>query len=375
MIKDISRRDFMRGCLAFGICAGCGIGASAQTPFRPEMKSNFPLKEAAFWKPLPDGRTKCTSCPNECESAEEGITRCNTRINRGGKLYSLTYGRPCVIYTDALEKNPLYHVAPGQSAIATATAGCNLICAYCQNWDISQVGPSRTRNMELPPEALVQQAIERKLNWLTFSYTEPVAYLEYLLDTADLARRQGIKVAVVTAGYINSKPLEKLISVSDAFSVTLKGYSEEFYRDICGARLDKVWESIRTIARAKKWMEIVTLVVPGLNDRPEGLRTLAAGIARLDPNIPLHYLKFFPAYKLKHLPMTPLKTLENAREAARKEGLKYVYLSNLPGHAAANTLCPACSKIMVERIGFKVIRNVLRNNRCPFCRQPIAGMW
>ncbi|MDO9541160.1 MAG: AmmeMemoRadiSam system radical SAM enzyme [Kiritimatiellia bacterium] len=373
-MKDLSRRDFMCGCIAFGICAGSRLAAPAQIGrFAKINEAN--LKEAAFWEPLAGGRTKCKTCPNECESGKGAITRCNTRINRDGKLYSLTYGRPCVIYTDALEKNPLYHVAPGKSAIATATAGCNLTCTYCQNWDISQVGPSKTRNMDLSPAALVKQAVDRGLQWLTFSYTEPVAYLEYALAAAKIAHSQNIKVAIVTAAYINPKPLERLIESADAFSVTLKGYSEEFYRDVCGARLDKTWEAIRTIARTKKWLEIVTLIVPGLNDRPEGLRYLAKAQAKLNRNIPLHYLRFSPAYKLKHLSATPVKTLENARENALKEGLKYVYLSNLPGHAAANTYCPACSKILVERIGFKIIRNNIQTNRCSFCRQTVPGLW
>lgn len=374
-MKNLSRRDFIRGCVAFGVCAGCGLAAKAQMPSRSAMKTNFPLKEAAFWEPLAGGRTRCKTCPNECESVEGGITRCNTRINRGGKLYSLTYGRPCVIYTDALEKNPLYHVTPGKSAIATATAGCNLICTYCQNWDISQVGPSKTRNMNLSPEELVRQTTDRGLKWLTFSYTEPVAYLEYALEAARIASSQGIKVAVVTAGYINPKPLERLMASTDAFSVTLKGYTEDFYRDVCGARLDKVWQSIQAITGAKKWMEIVTLIVPGLTDNQDGLRLLAGKLVRLNRNIPLHYLRFFPAYKLKYLPATPVKTLENARENALKEGLKYVYLSNLPGHAAANTYCPGCSKILIERIGFKIIKNNIHENRCSFCRQIIPGLW
>ncbi len=373
-MNNISRRDFIRGCIASGICAGGCLGAFAQIGKLAAANDRKP-READFWESLPDGRTKCTTCPNECVSAEGGITRCNTRVNRGGTLYSLTYGRPCVIHTDALEKNPLYHVTPGQSAIATATAGCNLVCTYCQNWDISQVGPSKTRNMDLSPEALVRQASERGLNWLTFSYTEPVAYLEYALEAARIARAQNMRVAVVTAGYINPKPLERLMASSDAFSVTLKGYTEDFYRDICGARLDKVLESIRAIAGAKKWMEVVTLIVPGLNDNPAGLRTLAGKLAGLNRNIPLHYLRFFPAYKLKHLPSAPVKTLETARENALKEGLKYVYLSNLPGHAAANTSCPGCAKIIVERIGFKIINNAVKGGNCPYCKQPIAGLW
>jgi len=373
-MKNISRRDFLRGCLACGLCAG-GWAVTAAQAGKPQRMDAQKLQEAAFWQPLADGRTKCTTCPNECESTEGGVTRCNTRINRGGKLYSLTYGYPCVIYTDALEKNPLYHVAPGSSAVATATAGCNLICTYCQNWDISQVGPSKTRNMELAPEDLVRQVVDRNLKWLTFSYTEPVAYLEYALAAAKIARSRNVKVAVVTAAYINPKPLERLIEAADAFSVTLKGYDDDFYRNVCGARLERVWEAIKTISRAKKWMEIVTLIVPGLNDRADGLRQLAGAIARLDQNIPLHYLRFSPAYKLKHLPATPVKTLENAGENAGKEGLKYVYLSNLPGHAAANTYCPACAKVLVERIGFKILKNNIQGNRCPFCRQTIPGLW
>ena len=162
---------------------------------------------------------------------------------------------------------------------------------------------------------------------------------------------------------------------ADAFSVTLKGYTEDFYRDICGARLDKVLESIRAIAGAEKWMEIATLIVPGLNDNQNGLRMLAGKLAKLNRNIPLHYLRFFPAYKLKHLPATPVKTLESAMENALKEGLKYVYLSNLPGHAAANTCCPGCAKVLIERIGFKIIKNNIQESRCSFCRQTIPGLW
>jgi pyruvate formate lyase activating enzyme len=372
--SGISRRDFMRGCFAVGVLSGTALYSTAQIR-QPFSKGRQELKEAAFWEALAGGRTKCKTCPNECESAEGGITKCNTRINRGGKLYSLTYGRPCVIYTDALEKNPLYHVTPGHSAIATATAGCNLICKYCQNWDISQVGPSKTRNMELSPEALVKQTVDRNLKWITFSYTEPVAYLEYALEAAKIARSQGIKIATVTAGYINPKPLECLIAASDAFSITLKGSSEEFYRDFCGAELAKVWETIQAIANSKKWLEIVTLIVPGLNDDQKGLYRLAGMQARLNTHIPLHYLRFFPAYKLQHLPSTPVKTLENARETALKTGLKYVYLSNLPGHSAANTVCPKCSKILIERIGFKIISNAVKAGKCPSCQTQIAGLW
>jgi len=279
-----------------------------------------------------------------------------------------------VIYVDALEKNPLYHVAPGSNALATATAGCNLTCTYCQNWDIAQVGPDKTRNMDLSPDALVGKAAERGVKWLTFSYTEPVAYYEYALDAARIARQQGLKVAVVTAGYINPKPLEKLMEISDAFSVTLKGYSQEFYQNVCGGNLETVWQTLRTLAGSGKWLEVVTLIVPGMNDEEQGLRKLARMLAQLNRDIPMHYLRFSPAYKLKHLPQTPVKTLERASQLARQEGLRYVYLSNLPGHSGAHTVCPSCSRTLIERVGFKVLRNQVKNGCCPACRFAIPGI-
>ncbi|MBU4285467.1 MAG: radical SAM protein, partial [Verrucomicrobia bacterium] len=237
-----------------------------------------------------------------------------------------------------------------------------------------QVGPNKTKNMDLSPEALVAEARERGLKWLTFSYTEPVAYYEYAVDAARLARSQGLKVAMVTAGYINPKPLNQLIAVSDAFSITLKGYTSSFYKDICGGTLEDVWRCIKTIAKSGKWMEVVTLIVPGLNDEENGLRSIARSLAQLNPDIPLHFLRFAPAYKLKLIPSTPLRTLEKARDAARREGLHFVYLSNLPGHDGANTYCPACSKLLVERVGFKVLNNRVLRGRCPACAHAIPGL-
>lgn len=215
---------------------------------------------------------RCLTCPNYCVVGEGEVTFCRTRINRGGKLYTLTYGKPCLINTDSLQKNPLYHVAPGAEAVGTATAGCNLRCKYCQNWDVSQVGPWETRNMDVSPAQLVAKAEQRGIQWLTFSYTELVAYLKYALDAAGLARERGLKVAVVTSGLINPHPLRELIKVSDALSITLKGYNNEFYRDVCAARLDDIWSTIKMVKQSGRWLEIVTLIVPGMNDEEEGNR-------------------------------------------------------------------------------------------------------
>lgn len=368
-----SRREFIRACAVCGLgfATGARIAGAQRAP--PPENQAAPLHEAYCWEPLANGRTRCTTCPNGCERAEGEITRCRARINQGGKLCSRTYGKPCVIYIDPLAKNPLYHVNPGHNALATATAGCNLSCRYCQNWEISQVGPDKTRNMDLPPSALVAEACERGLKWLTFSYTEVAAYYEYAVDAARVARSRGLKVAMVTAGFINPKPLSRLIEVSDAFSITLKG-DAAFYRDICGGNLDDVWRSIKTVAQSGKWMEVVNLVVPGLNDEESGLRNIARSLAQLNPDIPLHFLRFAPAYKLKLLPSTPLRTLEKARDAARREGLHFVYLSNLPGHSGANTYCPACARLLVERVGFKILNNHVTAGRCPACKCKIPGL-
>ncbi|MBU1692497.1 MAG: radical SAM protein, partial [Verrucomicrobia bacterium] len=223
MTNPVTRRQFLGRCACGGLGAALGawvpFPAAAQDRRAARWASEEDLREAFFWKPEEGGRARCLTCPNECVREEGGVTACRTRINRGGKLYSLTYGRPCVVFQDPLEKNPLYHVAPGSEALGIGTAGCNLRCLYCQNWEFSQYGPWETRNMDLSPEALVERAQSRGLKWITFSYTEPVAYLEYALDIARLAVRSGLRCAVVTAGYIHPGPLEALLECSAAFSV------------------------------------------------------------------------------------------------------------------------------------------------------------
>ncbi|NCC51910.1 MAG: AmmeMemoRadiSam system radical SAM enzyme [Spartobacteria bacterium] len=375
MMSGCTRRKFLSVCALGGLGAACGsaIPPAQGRPFRPDRKRVAPWREASFQKSLPDGRAQCLTCPNQCVVDEGGITTCRTRINRDGKLYTMTYGNPCVVFTDPLGKNPLYHVAPGNEAIGVGTAGCNLRCTYCQNWEFSQVGPDRTRNMELSPEELVKRAQQRNLAWITFSYTEPVAYYEYALATAKLAKSMDLKIAIVTAGYISSQPLAELIRYADAFSVTLKGYSEDFYRDVVGCPLQEVWKSIAHIARSSCWLEVVNLIIPTLNDEIEGIRRMARSLARLDPSIPLHFLRFSPAYKLKNLPVTPVETLEAAYHAARAEGLNYVYI-DLPAHEAANTICPSCGHLLIQRAGFTILSNVIRNGHCPRCGAPIPGV-
>ena len=238
----------------------------------------------------------------------------------------------------------------------------------------AKVGTWKTENMDVSPAQLIRKVQDRDLKWLTFSYTEPTAYYEYAIDTAKLAKKSGINVAVCTSGFICGKPLHEMLKYVDAFSVTLKGYTQEFYRDMCGCNLDDVWNTIGTISGSKRWMEVVTLIVPGFNDEDAGLKTIAGSLARLSRDIPLHFLRFSPAYKLKHLQPTPLQTLERAHSIALKEGLRYVYI-DLSGHQAANTYCPQCKKLLIERAGFAVVGNRLKNSHCPYCTTRIPGIF
>jgi len=368
-----SRRSFINGCAACGLGAAiCGplagrAGAAPQT-------GAVSLKDAMFWESLPNGRTKCTICPNACERGDGVVSLCKSRINKGGKFYSLTYGKPCIISPDPLAKNPLYHVMPGSSAIATSTAGCNLTCKYCQNWDISQCGPEKTKNMDNTPAELVAQAKAKGFRWITFTYTEPVSYYEYAIDTAKEARKNGIRIAVSTAGFVCTKPLEELMKYVDAFSVTYKGATQDFYKTVCGGNLADVQRSITEIFKARKWMEIVNLVIPGMNDDDAGIKSIAAFIAGLSKDIPLHFLRFSPAFKLQHLQPTPVGTLEKAHAIAKKEGLKYVYV-DLPGHQASTTYCPSCKKPVIERSGLTVVNNNLKNGHCHKCSTKIPGIF
>jgi len=379
-IYYLSRRDFFRRYILGG------LGTIASLMFPPWViadihslkqttsTTDVSLHEARYWDSLPDGKIQCKLCPNGCVLSNNELSRCHARMPKNNKLYTLGYGKLCVLVEDPLAKNPLFHVAPGANAIGCATAGCNLTCSYCQNWEFSQTSPLKTRNINLTPAELVQKTMERKLKWITFSYTEPVVYYEYLIDTARIAHENGVKIAVATAGSICPEPLQELIKHTDAFSVTLKGYSEEFYQQVCGCKLKDVHATIKTIAQSGVWLEIATLIVPGMNDAPEGIKSIARFIAEINPKIPLHFLRFYPAYKLRNLQPTPLLTLERAHAIATAEKLQYVYI-DLPGHQASATYCPKCKHLLVERAGFTILKNLLRNKKCPQCSYPVPGLW
>jgi len=291
-------------------------------------------------------------------------------------LFSVVYGNPCAVHVDPIEKKPFFHFLPGAAAFSIATAGCNLRCLYCQNWSISQFPPEETENIDLPPEDVIRYARQAEAPVIAYTYSEPTAYYEYMLATAQLARQAGIRNVVVSAGFINPEPLQALCEAVDAIKIDLKGYDPDFYREVCGAELGPVLDSLRVIHESGIHLEIVNLVVPTLNDDAEQLRSLARWVAsELSPDVPLHFSRFYPQYKLTNLPPTPEETVDEARTIGLQEGMRFVYVGNVPGHPGNNTYCPSCGRAIILREGFAVVELHLRGNTCEYCRAQIPGVW
>jgi len=324
----------------------------------------------------PAGLVRCFLCSHECdiESGERG--RCRVRENVGGSLRTLVYGRPAAIHVDPIEKKPFYHFLPGSEAYSFGTAGCPLRCAFCQNWELSQATPESLDAAEATPDAIVRASLRRGAPVIAFTYNEPTVFFEYIMDVVAAGRTRGLRHVMISCGVTNTKPLDELCGALDAIKVDLKGYSEDFYRDVCGAELAPVLRTIRTIARRGVHLEIVNLVVPTLNDSEKDLTELCAWVSgEIGPDVPVHFTRFHPDYRLLHLPPTPISTLERAREIALAAGLHYPYVGNVPGHPGNHTYCPGCGEIVIERIGFQVRSVRLQGGECEKCRAPIAGVW
>lgn len=286
------------------------------------------------------------------------------------------YGNPCIISVDPVEKLPLCHFLPGERTLSLAVAGCNLRCLYCQNWQQSQARPEDLRSFSLPPQEAVRGAQGKGLPIIAYTYTEPVAFSEYMLDVARLAKQAGLRNVCATAAFINPEPLRELCQVIDAFAVALKGFDDTFYERVVGAPLGPVLKALETLREEGVWFEVVNLVIPTFNDDLKKVRAMCAWIrTHLGAETPVHFGRFVPEYKLKNLPRTPVPTLERCREVALEEGLRYVYLFNVAPHEASHTYCPSCRTKLVERLGFQVLQNRLSQGRCPRCRAPIPGVW
>jgi pyruvate formate lyase activating enzyme len=301
---------------------------------------------------------------------------CRVRINTDGVLRTVVYGYPCSINIDPIEKKPLFHFLPGTGILSIATVGCNLHCLNCQNWEISQANPEESRAVLCPPEKLVELANNRRCPSIAYTYTDPIVYYEYTYDSSKLAKDRGIHNVLVTAGYINAAPWKKLLEFVDAANIDLKFISDDLYRRICSGTLKPVQNALVLAKASGVLVEVTNLVIPTLNDKPEQIRELARWIkANLGRETPLHFSGFYPQYKMKHLPSTSLKKLEEAREIAISEGLDYVYIGNVRSARGENTYCPGCKSVLIERKGYTILQNRLKDGRCPDCNKEIYGVW
>jgi len=356
-----------------GVTQSAGISSGEASAV--EEDSRF-IVEARFYQKLANRKIKCKLCPRECAVGDKVRGYCGVRENRGGIFYTLVHSRVCAAHIDPVEKKPLFHYLPGTNAFSLGTAGCNVNCKFCQNWDISQSLPEQVPAQYTPPRRVAELAKQYNCPSIAYTYSEPVVYSEFLMDAADAGHEAGIRSIVVSNGYMQEDALKTAYGKMDAVKIDLKSFSESYYRQIVTGQLKPVLNSLVTLRKLGKWTEIVYLVLPTLNDSDEEFRGLASWIkANLGTDVPLHFTQYHPEYLLKNLPITPVPTLERAKAIADAEGLHFVYIGNVPGHPAQNTYCPKCKRMLVERVGFTASQMLIRENKCPFCQELIPGIW
>lgn len=332
-------------------------------------------EEALHYKKLKNGVVQCSLCPWFCVLKNEQRGNCKVRLNRGGKLYTLVYGNPCSANVDPIEKKPLFHFLPGSNVYSVGTAGCNLKCKFCQNWTLSQSNPEDIASKDLSPAKVVENALKTKCKSIAYTYTEPTIFYEYVFDTAKIAKRKGLKNVMVTNGYINPEPIKQLYPLIDAVNVDLKGFTDNFYTDIVGAKLKPVLETLKLIQKQGTFIEITNLLIPGLNDNVGSIKKMCDWIVKnLGKDVPLHFSRFFPDYQLQHIPPTHEQKMYNAREIALKKGMQFVYIGNMIVDVEDDTFCTKCGKVVIERDRFNVVHSKLKEGKCD-CGNEIPGVW
>ncbi len=335
------------------------------------------MKEAWLYERLEGQKVRCHLCSHRCTIAEGEVGICGVRQNEGGRLYTLVYGRAISQAVDPIEKKPLFHFYPGSTSYSVATVGCNFRCRFCQNADISQMPREQGRILGryTPPQEIVTRAQAYGCASISYTYTEPTIFFEYARDIAVLAHRAGLANTYVTNGYMTGEMLEALYPFLDAANVDLKAFRDDFYRRQCGARLQPVLDSLKRMKQQGVWVEVTTLVIPGLNDDERELRELAGFIANeLGAETPWHVSRFHPTYKMLDRPRTPVATLEKAWRIGKEVGLRYVYMGNVPGAQGENTYCYNCGKLVIGRWGFSVRERHVREGKCAFCDVPLDGV-
>ncbi|MDW8056585.1 MAG: AmmeMemoRadiSam system radical SAM enzyme, partial [Elusimicrobiota bacterium] len=335
------------------------------------------LKEAMFYKTIHTNKIQCELCFRRCIIDEDKRGFCRIRENQNGKLYSLVYGKPVGLQIDPIELEPMYHLIPGHKNLCVYTASCNFRCKHCHNWHITQRTFEELPHKSYTPQEVVNQAIKAGCKSISHSINEPTVFYEYMLDIAKIAKQKGLKVLFHTNGSINPEPLKEILKYVDAVTVDLKGFNKKFYSEIPEADLEHILQILKIIRQQKKHLEIVNLIIPTLNDNLDDIKNMCLWIKdNLGEDVPLHFTRFSPSYKLTHLPFTPIETLQKAREIAISLGLKYVYIGNVAGHEGNNTYCPNCKKLLIKRIHYVVVENKIgTSGKCKFCKTEIVGIW
>jgi pyruvate formate lyase activating enzyme len=319
---------------------------------------------------------QCEVCPRQCVIRPGESGDCRVRVNLDGKLVAVTYGFPCSVHVDPVEKKPVFHFLPGTDTLSLATAGCNLHCKNCQNWEISQQPPNAVPAMPLPPAEVAGNARRFNCPTVSYTYTDPVVFYEYTMDSCIAAREAGQRNILVTAAFINRDPARELFRHVDVARIDLKSMSEAFYRDVCEGSLKPVLDTAVLARDMGLHVEIVHLIVPTLNDRDEDLTAVCEWVrGNLGPDTPIHFSRFHPQHLLQHLPPTPAETMKRSQQIADAAGLHFVYLGNILDEEAATTRCPSCRKALIRRRGFLLVENRLKDGRCPDCGKEIHGVW
>lgn len=335
------------------------------------------MKESSLYKKLEDQKVRCLICAHSCTLASGKRGVCGVQENQDGCLMSLVYGKAIALNVDPIEKKPLFHFYPGTKSFSIATVGCNMRCLNCQNSDISQMvrDENRIQGQDAPPDVIVQAAIDQQCKTIAYTYTEPAVYFDYALDTARLAHEKGIKNIFVTNGYLTQEALKAAAPHLDGANVDLKSFNDQTYRDICGARIQPVLDSIRFMKELGIWVEITTLLIPGINDSEDELKTIADFIQSCDPGIPWHISRFHPTYRMMDIPPTSIEAVQRACEIGFEEGLRFVYTGNVVDEKGESTFCYQCGALLISRRGFETVSIRIDHGKCPECGVSIDGVW
>lgn len=381
MKEPISRRELVQMGGKFALAsAGLGLlpcSALVQPAAAAGLQRGWvQRRECLYFTTLSQGRVRCDLCPHLCEIESGQRGRCGVRENTDETLWTVAYANPCAVQIDPVEKKPFYHVLPGTKTLSLATAGCNLHCKSCLNWEAAQATPEETYNHQLSASEAVERAESYGCRSIACSYVEPVVFIEYMTEIADRCRQGPLLHLLHSAGYVNPLPLEELCGRLDAACIDLKGFTEEFYRDLVGGSLAPVLDTLERLKDNDVHTEIVNLLIPGKNDDPQSVRAMCRWICRrLGPEVPLHFFRFYPRYLLKSVPPTSVSALESARAVAMEEGLHYAYIANVPEHPGKHTYCPQCREMLVERVGYITTILALADGQCTKCGHEIPGVW